>query len=105
VKRKRKRKNKRNKPNLFFKFSSKPFFSSSFAFFTIKLLCSFSYSKVYKAIFTYIYAGESVVKHIYIELDENIHLKLKTKAYSEGKTIGQVIKRLIEKYVNGEVTL
>jgi len=46
-----------------------------------------------------------VVKHLYVELDENTHLKLKTKAYSEGKTIGQVIKKLIEKYVNGEISL
>jgi len=46
-----------------------------------------------------------VVKHLYVELDENIHLKLKAKAYSEGKTIGQVVKRLIEKYVNGEISL
>ena len=76
-----------------------------FAFFAIKLLCSFSYSKVYKAIFTYIYAGESMVKHLYVVLEEDIHTRLKAKAYSEGKTIGQVVKRLIEKYVNGEISL
>jgi macrodomain Ter protein organizer (MatP/YcbG family) len=46
-----------------------------------------------------------VVKHVYIELDENTHLKLKAKAYSEGKTISETVKRLIEKYVNGEITL
>lgn len=45
------------------------------------------------------------MKHLYIELEENIHMKLKTRAYSEGKTISQVVKRLIEKYVNGEITL
>jgi len=46
-----------------------------------------------------------MVRHLYIEIDENIHLKLKAKAYAEGKTITQVIKRLIEKYVNGEISL
>jgi len=46
-----------------------------------------------------------MVKHLYVELDENTHLKLKAKAYAEGKTIGQVVKRLIEKYVNGEISL
>jgi len=45
------------------------------------------------------------MKHIYIEIDENIHLKLKAKAYSEGKTINQVVRRLIEKYINGEISL
>ena len=46
-----------------------------------------------------------MVKHLYIEIDENIHLRLKAKAYSEGKTINQVVKKLIEKYINGEVSL
>ncbi|MEM0369038.1 MAG: hypothetical protein QXN57_06315 [Desulfurococcaceae archaeon] len=46
-----------------------------------------------------------MVKHLYIELEENIHLKLKAKAYSEGKTISETIKRLIEKYVNNEISL
>ncbi len=46
-----------------------------------------------------------MAKHIYVELDENTHLKFKAKVYSEGKTIGQVVKQLIEKYVSGEITL
>jgi len=45
------------------------------------------------------------MKHLYIEIEENTHMKLKAKAYSEGKTISQVVKRLIEKYVNGEISL
>jgi len=46
-----------------------------------------------------------VAKHLFIEIDENTHRKLKVKAYAEGKTINQVIKRLIEKYVSGEISL
>ena len=46
-----------------------------------------------------------MVKHLYVVLEEDIHTRLKAKAYSEGKTIGQVVKRLIEKYVNGEISL
>jgi len=46
-----------------------------------------------------------MVRHVYVELDENTHLKLKLKAYSEGKTLNQVVRRLIEKYINGEVSL
>lgn len=46
-----------------------------------------------------------MARHIFLEIDEKIHLKLKAKAYSEGKTINQVVRRLIEKYVNGEISL
>ena len=74
-------------------------------FFTIKLLYSFSYNKAYKPVSTYIYVGETMVRHLYIEIDENIHLKLKAKAYAEGKTISETVKKLIEKYVNGEISL
>jgi predicted DNA-binding protein len=44
-----------------------------------------------------------MVKHLYIELDEDTHLKLKAKAYSQGKTISQIVKKLIEQYVSGEI--
>jgi len=46
-----------------------------------------------------------VVKHIFFELDDELHRKFKVKCYSEGKTITQAIRILIEKYVNGEVNL
>ena len=46
-----------------------------------------------------------MVKHLFIELDEEIHKKLKAKCYSEGRTITQTIRLLIEKYVNGEIRL
>jgi predicted DNA-binding protein len=45
------------------------------------------------------------VKHLFIELDDEMHRKLKAKCYSEGKTITQTIRLLIEKYVNGEISL
>jgi len=46
-----------------------------------------------------------MTKRIFIELDDELHKKFKMKCYLEGRTITQTIKRLIEKYVNGEVTL
>jgi hypothetical protein len=46
-----------------------------------------------------------MVRHLFIELDDDIHKKFKTKCYSEGKTITQTVKLLIEKYVNGEISL
>lgn len=46
-----------------------------------------------------------MVKHLFIELDDEMHRKLKAKCYSEGKTITQTIRLLIEKYVNGEISL
>jgi hypothetical protein len=46
-----------------------------------------------------------VVRHIFIELEDELHRKLKAKAYSEGKTITETLRLLIKKYVNGEISL
>jgi plasmid stability protein len=45
------------------------------------------------------------MKHIYIEIDDSLHQKLKVKCYMEGRTVTQTLRRLIEKYVAGEITL
>jgi hypothetical protein len=46
-----------------------------------------------------------MVKHLYLVLEDSLHQKLKVKCYMEGKTITQVLKLLIEKYVNNEINL
>ena len=46
-----------------------------------------------------------MVKHIFIELEDDLHRKFKAKCYENGKTIQETIKLLITKYVDGEIQL
>jgi hypothetical protein len=46
-----------------------------------------------------------MVKHIFLKLEDDLHRRFKGKCYENGKTVQEVIRMLIIKYVNGEIQL
>jgi hypothetical protein len=46
-----------------------------------------------------------MVRHIFVKLEDDLHRRFKSKAYGEGKTVQEVIRTLIIKYVDGEIQL
>jgi hypothetical protein len=45
------------------------------------------------------------MKHFFVELDDDTHRRFKTKCYEDGRTIREVVRILIKKYIDGEIKL
>lgn len=43
------------------------------------------------------------IKNISIKIPEDVHRKLKAKCAMEGQSAGNVLKRLIDEYIDGEM--
>jgi hypothetical protein len=44
-------------------------------------------------------------RHVFAVLEDDLHRRFKGKCYENGKTMQEVIRSLIIKYVNGEIQL
>jgi len=44
-------------------------------------------------------------RHVLVVLEDDLHRRFKGKSYMDGKTMQEVIRLLIIKYVNGEIQL